>query len=636
MQKYNVCMRDCYDTCALVTEFDGTRIRVKPNEKNKITSNFLCPKGELLPKWVHSPERLKFPLRRIGERPSRDFEKISWNSAISTIARKMKEVQDNYGSQAILSYYYYGDRGIINAHFPHRLFNYLNASIVEDVICDRAGAEALKDVYGTSQGMDPEELQGEKLIIYWGINAAWTNMHGFYYAKKLDLDIWAVDVVKTKTAKMADIFYMLRPETDVLFALGVAKIMVEEELYNRKFINSNVEGFEPFARYLRSFKMEYIARKTGVEEIKIREFAENYAEKRGVIHIGYGFQKTRNGGEAVRAISILPAMVGKERGFIYSNRILPRSYVRGDALRKKRGLRITQLELADAIEEEKVKFIFIYGTNPLATLPNQKKLRDAILGSDVFIALHDIFLTDTALFSDVVLPSNTFFERFDIADSYYHRYVTINEKVMSMWGKSNVEVAKLLARELGLEEPTLYEDEESIARKILSDAGISYEELREKKVIKIPLESTEPKTESRKIEFYSTRAVKRGLNPFPEYRDAKGKGLKLITPSHIMLISSQYHNTYGYEDRFVYINPEDAEERGIKDGAMVRVFNGYGEIKTTARVSDDIQRGVALIYKAFWPSIIGWNANFLTPNSKNEKYGNSTALHTAWVEVERV
>ncbi len=629
-------MRDCYDTCAMWSEIQNGKLRVRANSANAITSNFLCPKGALLPRWFYSRERLEQPLVRKGKKPSRDFRRASWDEALELVAQKLSETRKRYGDRAVLLYYYYGDRGFLNANFPHRLFNYINASIVDDVICDRAGEEALKDVYGTAYGMDPEELKNESLLVYWGINAAWTNLHGFIYAKKLGLELWDVDIVRTATAKRVHRFFMIKPETDVLLALGIAKVIVEEELYDAHFVKNRIKGFGEFAEYLKSLKLEYIAHQTGLGEEKIRGFAEDYAEKRGVIHIGYGFQRSVNGGEAVRAIAILPALVGKERGFIYSTRILPRDYVRGTFLRGEEGYQISQIELADYIEEGKIKFIFIYGSNPLATLPNQRKLRDAILSSEAFIALHDLFLTDTALFSDVVLPTNTFFERFDIADSYYHRYLAVNEKLMEYKGKSNVEVAKLLARKMNIEEPALYEDEMSIVKKVLEELGINFEELKKKKVLKIPVKSYAPQTPSGMIEIYSSRAIKRGLSPFPIYIPLRGKGLKLITPSHLMLISSQYHNTYGYEDLFVYLNPVDAEGRGISDGDLVRVFNEYGEIKTRARVSGDVQQGVALIYKAFWPSKLGWNANYLTPDKGNKGYGNCTILHTVWVEVEKI
>ncbi len=598
---------------------------MRANPANPVTSTFLCPKGYHLPNWFSSEKRLKKPLVITGPKPSDSFRETSWKEAIEITAKKMREVMKSHGPKSILLYYYYGDRGFINANFPHRLFNYLNTSIVEDVICDRSGEEALKEVYGTAQGMDPEMLKNEKLIIYWGINAAWTNMHGFALAKRYGLETWAVDVLRSETVKRVNMGIIIKPESDVLLALGMAKIMVKEEMYDRKFVELHIMGFEKFRKYLEELSMEFISRHTGLPERDIFDLASQYWKKRGVIHIGYGFQRTLNGGDTVKTISLLPALAGKLRGFIYSNRILPREYVRGEFLRKEDGHKINQLELADSIEDGRVKFIFIYGTNPLATLPNQNKLRNAILSSDVFIVLHDIFLTDTAFFSDVVLPANTFFERFDIADSYYHRYIALNEKITDFAGKSNVEITKMLAQALEINEDFIYEDERSIAQKVLRDLGVEVdmEELKREKVMKIPLTDLSPKTASGKIEIKS----------FPTYIPPQGRGLKLISATYLYTISSQYHNTMRRDDTRIHLNPEDAAVRKIEEGAIVRVSNRYGEITTVAHINRDIPQGIALMYKAFWPSLSGWNVNFVAGDIKNERY-RGVAMHSTWVDVE--
>ncbi len=250
---------------------------------------------------------------------------------------------------------------------------------------------------------------------------------------------------------------------------------------------------------------------------------------------------------------------------------------------------------------------------------------------------HDIFLTDTALYSDVVLPANTFFERLDIADSYYHRYVALNEPVERLYGKSNSEVTRLLAKALDINNPYLYESDEEVIRKILELNGLSWEELKNKGFIKVPEKPRTWETLSGKIEFYSQRAVERGLNPFPEYRKVEGKyPLRLLTPTYRMTITSQYHNTHGMIDPHVYMNPTDARERGILDGDTVEVFNEYGRVRTKVKLSEDVSHGVVLLYKAFWPSLLGWNANFLTTDETVEEYGNGSAYHSTWVEVGKI
>ncbi|ANF23506.1 molybdopterin-dependent oxidoreductase [Thermococcus piezophilus] len=634
---FSVCMRDCYDTCSIVSEFKSGRLIVKGNPEHPLTAGFLCPKGALLPRWFHSKERLREPLVRTGERGSGNFRRTSWEEAINLVAEKLRETIEKHGSESVLVYQYAGDRGVVNYAFPLRLFHYLNIAMLDYGICDRAGQEALRDIYGTAVGMDPEELKRQKLIVYWGINAFWTNLHGFLLAKRYDLEIWTVDVIRTETAKRSEKFFQIWPDTDVLFALAVARLIIENELHDEDFVRENVYGFEEFKNYVTKLNLDPVEHETGLSREEIEEFAFGFAEKRGVIHIGYGFQRSLSGGEAVRAIAILPALVGHRLGFIYDMKTIDKSYAEGGFLRTKPIKRIPQMKLAEYIERGEIKFLYVYNSNPLASLPNQNRLRKALIENDVFMVTHDIFLTDTALFSDVVLPANTFFERLDVADSYYHRHVALNEPVAKLYGKSNSEVTRLLAKALGIENPYLYESNEEVIRKILEANGLIWEELKAKGFVKVPEKPRKWETPSGKIEFYSQRAVGRGLSPFPEYKPPQGNyPLRLLSPTHRMTITSQYHNTYGMIDPNLYMNPEDAAEREICDGDTVEVFNDRGRIKTTVKLSDDVPKGVVLLYKAFWPSLLGWNVNFLTSDKTVEKYGNGSAYHSTWVDVRKV
>ena len=461
MPMFSVCMRDCYDTCSMVSELNDGRLRVRGNSEHPITAGFLCPKGALLPKWFHSKDRLKKPLIRTGERGSGEFREASWEEAIDLAAGKLREVIERHGSESVLVYQYAGDRGVVNYSFPLRLFHYLNASTLDYGICDRAGQEALKDVYGTAVGLNPEELKNQRLIVYWGINAFWTNLHGFTFARKHGLEIWTVDVVRTETAKRSDRFFQIKPDTDVLLALGVARVIIEGGLYDGAFIRENVYGFEEFKNYVKKLSLDYVSEEMDLSVEEIETFAEEYAEKKGVIHIGYGFQRSLAGGESIRAIAMLPALVGHRFGFIYDMKTIDKSYAEGAFLRTKPARKIPQMKLAEYIEKGEIRFLYIYNSNPLASLPNQNRLRRALLESDVFVVTHDIFLTDTALYSDVVLPTSTFFERLDIADSYYHRYVALNEPVAKLYGKSNSEVTRLLARALDIKNPHLHESDEN-------------------------------------------------------------------------------------------------------------------------------------------------------------------------------
>lgn len=287
--------------------------------------------------------------------------------------------------------------------------------------------------------MDPEELGNRGLIVYWGINAFWTNLHSFALAKRHNIEIWTPDVVRIETAKLSDRFFQIKPDTDVLFAPGVARVIIKEELYDKAFVRENIYGFEEFRNYVKTLSLDYLSQEEGCGRWGDRDLREGIRRREGgVIHIGHGFQRSLAGGEAVRAITLLPALVGHYFGFIHDMKTIDKSYAEGTSLRTKPAKRIPQMRLAEYIERGEIKFLYVYNSNPLASLPNQSRLRRALRESDVFVVTYDIFLTDTALYSDVVLPANTFFERFDIVDSYYYRYVALNEGVGDTKRKNRV------------------------------------------------------------------------------------------------------------------------------------------------------------------------------------------------------
>jgi len=292
--------------------------------------------------------------------------------------------------------------------------------------------------------------------------------------------------------------------------------------------------------------------------------------------------------------------------------------------------------LHEYVREDEIKFLFIYNANPLASYPDQNKLRKALKEKDVFIVVHDLFLTDTALYADIVFPANTFFERFDIVDSFFHTYILLNEKVMEIAGMNNYELSVLLAKKMGIKNEFLYESEEKIAENILNKLGFSLDKLREKGFIKI-VPRPAIRTKSGKIEFYSRRALSRGLQPFPVYKKPSGEGkLRLLSPTYQMTISSQYHNVYKKVDPFLYMNPQDAAKRGVGEDEFVEVFNERGRIRTKIKITGDIPPGIVLMYKAFWPSLLGWNVNFLTNSDVNKDYGNASVFHSTWVDVRKV
>ena len=615
-------MRDCYDTCLIESEVIDGKMRVKGSFKNPITNGFLCPKGQMFPKWVHSKDRLKNPLVKRDEK----FVEVSWKEAIDIVAEVIENLIKSGEEKKILLYQYAGDRGVVNYHFPMRLFHKIGASFLDHGICDRAGQEALKEIYKTAVGMDPEDLKREKLIVYWGMNPFWTNLHGFQMVKDLGLEVWSVDLYKTQTVKRSDRSFLIKPGSDPEFAAAILKVMLENDLYEKSA--EKLEGFKELSENLYRIDIKKLLDLSGVSYEDIELFAREFHKKRGVIHFGYGFQRGKRGGESVSLAGLIPVISQGRCSFIYDMKVLDKSYAEGRFLRKNELSLVPQMKIYEYMENGDVKMLYVYNSNPAATLPNSNKFKELIKEKRIFTVVHDIFMTDTAKIADVVLPANTFFERFDIADSYYHSYVSINEPILKISGKSNREVSMMIAKRLGCDDPYLYESEESIIKMVLKDSGLSYDDLVKRKIVKgKKLESCDP----RKVELFGEK-VKRALESIGKVPEGS---FLMVTPTYNMTISSQYTNTYGVYDPFLHISVFDAEKLGLKDGEKVILKSSAGEADVRIKIDPDVPKGLVVAYKAFWKSIAGWNVNQIVPEDSQEGYSNASVYHHFPVSIRR-
>jgi len=271
-------------------------------------------------------------------------------------------------------------------------------------------------------------------------------------------------------------------------------------------------------------------------------------------------------------------------------------------------------------------------------LPNQTLLRKGFSRDDVFTVVHDLFMTDTADYADIVLPATSFFEHFDINSGYFHQYLSINEKAIEPLGeaKCNSDLFRALAATMKLTSNELYEDDEKVAKTLISKSKAlegKFEDLKKKGFVKfkIPGRSVYA-TPTRKIEFFSAKAASEGLGGMPSHVEVLRKlPYQLISPVHKYLVRSQYHLQRPELKPIVYINKKDAAEEEIKDGAMVRLANELGEWDVAAEISDAVPRGVILTYSVFWPKLSGGkNVNFLTSDLV-QKYGQNSAFHSTFV-----
>lgn len=643
---FNTCPRDCYDSCSIVTRVrDGKLHSIEANKKQPFTQGFLCPKGQNLMQYVYSKERVLYPMKRDGKKGEGKFKRISWDQALNEIVDQIKTRSASYGTDSILQYDYAGTMGHIQRYFPSRFFNAIGASRITHTICSRAGDKALDIVYGSCLGMLPEEIEKCRLIVVWGMNPAWSSPHGFELIKKAQkrgAKVYVIDPIKTATAEIG-IHLQIKPTTDAAMALCCVNHIIENRLYPEEFVRNNTTGFEKLAEVSKKFDLNAMAKITGLVKRDIEDFIADYVSLRpNCIMMGYGMQRNRNGGEMIRAISVLPALIGENRGFFYSTDLddFDRQYLEGWGLTSRKKAYHNMVDLGRTLESGRIKMMFVYDSNPLATLPNQNLVRKGFARDDIFTVVHDLFMTDTADYADILLPATSFFEQFDIHTSYLHQYLSINEKAIEPLGeaKSNSDLFRSLASAMKLTAKELYEEDEKIAKTLISKSKSvegTFEALKKKGFVKLRVPDRNVYiTPTRKIELYSATAAAEGLGGLPAHVEVQGKlPYQLLTPVHKLLVRSQYHILHPELSPVVYVNKRDALEEGIEDGGTVTLSNEFGEWTVKSEISESVPPGVMLAYSALWPKLAdGKNANFLTTDYV-QKYGGNSAFNSTFVRV---
>jgi anaerobic selenocysteine-containing dehydrogenase len=662
---FATCPRDCYDTCAMYAYInkEGKITKVEGRKDHGLTRGVLCRKGQLILDWVYSPERLKYPLKRAGPKGKGTFERITWGEALDIIVANLKNAIKEHGPTAVLPYEYAGHMGVISRYYPYRFFNRLGASQLHYTICSEAGKRGLYLHYGTPAGMDPEDIMNSRYVVAWGFNPAWTGLHFYTMIKNSKARFTVVDPVRSETAEHADRHIQLKPGTDSALALGIANYAINNGLYDREFVEEHAYGFEQLREAVKAYTPDKVCNICGIGKEEFRGFAEEYCTtKPAAILMGLGLQRNSNGGEMVRAISLLPAITGnigkRGGGFFYSNASYftidwGRIKGRGKERRKINMIKLGEALLDDSLKPP-IKFLFVYNSNPAAVCPDQNKVRKGLSREDLFTVVHDLFLTDTAELADIVLPATSYFETFDIQFTYGGLYVALNERAVEPLGecKSNAEVFTELSRRMGFDE--IVEDPETVAEEVLKTGtgymkGITLRELKGKGFVRLRTPTVPHiafgdfkfNTPTGKIELYSKLAEADGVPPIPAFTETKGEyPIRLITPFHRDLMKSQYFSIksiYGADEQVVEVNKEDASARGIRDGDRVRIFNQRGDCIMRVKISGKIKRGVALSYGIAWPKLVegGRTANFTT-SSHTADLGGGSAYHTNYVDIERI
>ncbi|HLW55711.1 MAG TPA: molybdopterin oxidoreductase family protein [Candidatus Angelobacter sp.] len=691
------CPHDCPDACGvLITVEGGKATRVQGDPAHPMTRGFLCAKVAKYLDRVYSPDRVLYPMRRIaskgrGKGDAGDFVRISWDEAFDEITRRLKQISEEFGPEAILPYSYGGTLGYLNnSGMAHRFFYRLGASQLNRTICATAGGDALVTVIGRRLGTEPEQFRESKYIIAWGANIHGANIHLWPFieeARRKGAKLVVIDPYKTRTAASADWYLPINPGTDVALALGMMHVMIGEKLYDADYVNKYTLGFDHLTQRVREYTPERVAQWTGIAANDIRKLAREYATVRpAAIRVNYGVQRSQNGGMAVRAIAMLPCITGswKEVGgglqlstsgsFLGLDRAAierPDLMLKSPLGRNARVVNMSELGKAlTSLDKPPVKAIFVYNSNPAVVAPNNNDVLRGFMRPDLFTVVHEQFFTDTADYADMVLPATTFFEHKELQTGYGHYFLQMSHQAIAPLGecKSNTDLFRELALRMGFQDDCFHESVDQMIDAALRESGGRTTEDRHEYLQGITRERLEKEghvrlnvsdgpflpfarggffTASGKAELYSAALGTAGLDPVASFippqesRHAKAAAkfpLELLARKADNYLNTTFCNLeplrkLEHPER-LEINSSDAASRGIKQGDWVRVFNDRGEVRLKAHVNGAVQAGVVaalLNWRSLSPD--GKSINVLTSETLTD-IGAGATFYSCLVEVE--
>jgi len=676
--RHSVCALDCPDTCALlVTVEDGTGTHLRGDPNHPVTRGFLCGKVARYLEREYSPERLLYPQKRAGAKGEGRFERISWDEALETIARRLQATADEFGPEAILPYSYAGTMGLLNGSgMDRRFFHRLGASRLDRTICSSAGIAGLTASIGFRLGTEPEQFAKSKLILAWASNIHGTNVHLWPFvveARRNGARLYTIDPIRTRTAKLADKHFAIYPGSDLALALGLMHVIIAEKLHDSDYVERFTTGFTGLAERAREYTPERVEALTGLPREEIVGLAREYATVRpAAIRLNYGVQRSERGGTAVRAIASLPALIGSWReeggGFQLSTSQafqlnkdaleMPELQYRSALGREARVVNMSELGKAlTGLNEPPVQALVVYNSNPAAIAPNQNLVIQGLRRPDLFTVVLEQFQTDTADYADILLPVTTFLEHTDLYLAYGHYYLQLARPVLPAPGeaKSNVEIFRLLAQGMGFTDACFDDTDDDMIRATLASGhrfldGITLEELDARHSVRLNVAAQgEPflpfaeggfGTPSGKLDFAAE-----ALEYVPPSESRLGSA-ELRTRYPLEMVCSKnddsMNSTFGYRDSVdaqtsvLQMHSLDAEARGIRNGDLVRAFNDRGSLMLKAEVNGTVREGVVRAPSTRWGKRASdkRNVNVLTSDRLTD-IGGGPVFFSCLVQVEK-
>jgi anaerobic selenocysteine-containing dehydrogenase len=661
--RHSTCPHDCPSACALDVEvIDGKSIgRVRGSKLQTYTAGVVCAKVARYAERIHHPDRLMYPMRRTGPKGSGQFARISWDEALDEIAARFNEAERAFGSEAVWPYYYAGTMGLVMRDGLNRLTHVKKYSRFYSTICANIARIGFAIGTGKIAGVDPREMGVSDLIVIWGTNAVNTQVNVMTHASRAKKErgarIAAVDVYNNETVKQADIKIILRPGTDGAFACGVMHVLFREGLADRAYLEKYTDCPAELEAHLQSRSPEWASAICGVPVSEIEAFAHAVGEtERTFFRLGYGFSRSRNGAAQMHAALCIPAVTGAWQyeggGAFFNNAAIwhfDESIIEGhDAIDQNVRL-LDQSKIGRVLTGDAealrgggpVKAMLIQNTNPMAVAPEQALVRQGFAREDLFVAVHEQFMTETAQMADIVLPATMFMEHDDLYYGGGHQHISVGPKLIDPPGEcwSNHQVLQALALRLGATHPGF-----TMTPRQLIDATLKKSSHGDIEKLEADLwRDLQPDFRTshyldgfahadKKFHFKADWAhppfgkVMGAVEKMPQLPDHwaiieeadAAHPFRLATSPARSFLNTTFNETPSSQARegraSVMIHPMDAASLDVADGDAVTLGNTRGETTLIARLFDGVRRGV-LVAESVHPNsdhIGGRGINMLT------------------------
>ena len=651
-QFYTACPHDCPSTCALQVEklANGRVGKVRGATDNTYTAGVICSKVARYAERIHHPDRLTQPLRRTGSKGSRDFAPLSWDDALDEVAAAFVAAEQRLGSQTVWPYFYAGTMGLVMRDGIHRLRHAMRYSGQYSTICTAPAFNGFIAGTGRLAGPDPREMARSDLVVIWGTNAAATQInvmtHALAARRERKAPIVVIDTYRNATAKQADLFVCVRPGTDGALACAIMHVLFRDDLANHDYLASHTDRPKEFEEHLSTRTPQWASAITGVPVEQIEQLAHMIGNTpRTFLRLGYGFTRQRNGAVNMHAALSIASVTGAWQheggGAFHNNGAIyhwDKTLIEGLDVRDPDIRLLDQSRIGPILDGDSdalaggppVTAMLIQNTNPMMVAPDLTRVHRGFARKDLFVCVHEQFMTHTARMADVVLPATMFMEHDDLYQAGGHQHISLGPKFIEPPGecRSNHDVICALAKRLGAEHPGFEMSPLELIDSTLQASGWGdLENLRQARWLDCQPEFDvahyvdgfahpdgrfrfAPKWQEIAPDDFVEIERRNAMPEFPDHWDAieeatEAMPFRLVTAPARHYLNSTFTEAPTSVRRqrrpSVMLHPDDAERMGVADGARVRLGNDRGDLVIHVECFDGVQPGVVIV-ESIWPN----------------------------------